>query len=706
MRKASSPSSGSFNPTTSTIWGIWNSGGPFVGDDGAAHSRVTVETDWVLRKSATSTIGNWNKGPARYWICQNVTPTETEVPNIKSIEIDRNLESDAATCTITLYNQWMDLNTAGQEGELGNPGYFTFNRGSSADAKARWGHVANQWSNVLTPNALLRTYQGYGGRSKTLTQAFVDGNVLLTGVWLIDEVQIKTDGTIDLKCRDLAKLLIEQILYPPLIPENLYPLEYCRYEWRDVTRQITTNVGGALGERPVTFSLSGNQAWYGASGCVAGHCPTHALDGNAQTYWLSVGNVGPNEPFSVEYLQVDVNAWVDTIYVHPWAGNYNVYISVYEGGVWQTNGAGNIPYNEAGVGRYNGTYEARIPYVLKTGIAWETATTFKLPRAYNAQKVRVTFTNLANSGIGPYPFRAGMRELRCRLENEVLDNSSITEHLRFDGNYKDYVDIVRDLLMWSGFWLCKTMNSNETPVPIGNTESTGAFADDGDTGCMPDDMFDKKTVIDAITKLKEIVGYIFFIDDEGHARFESPNWWRSGNFLEDGTGTDYAAEIDEKLQLTEYGVLFTDKYDASEIIISTENPTEHFSDTLTTRFVPPTASALRGMVRPAMWFNGVFTNEADQKRMAELIALHIWFSQRQGNVTCAANPCIQINDQVRIWERQTGETYVHYVRGVHTSHDLDTGEYTMTLTTCWLGDQTRWAITAANLQNSVGANVV
>src|SRR5690606_32042012 len=73
------------------------------------------------------------------------------------------------------------------------------------------------------------------------------------------------------------------------------------------------------------------------------------------------------------------------------------------------------------------------------------------------------------------------------------------------------------------------------------------------------------------------------------------------------------------------------------------------------------------------------------------------FAQRRGQVTCLANPAIQVNDQVRIYERTTSETYIHYVRGISTSHDLDTGDYTMTLTTNWLGTEDDWIITADSL---------
>ena len=82
--------------------------------------------------------------------------------------------------------------------------------------------------------------------------------------------------------------------------------------------------------------------------------------------------------------------------------------------------------------------------------------------------------------------------------------------------------------------------------------------------------------------------------------------------------------------------------------------------------------------------------------MASLISLHMWFQQRIGSVDALANPCIGINDQVRIFERTTSETYVHYVRSMSTTHDLDTGQYLMRVGTHWMGDESDWAITAGH----------
>jgi hypothetical protein len=62
------------------------------------------------------------------------------------------------------------------------------------------------------------------------------------------------------------------------------------------------------------------------------------------------------------------------------------------------------------------------------------------------------------------------------------------------------------------------------------------------------------------------------------------------------------------------------------------------------------------------------------------------FSYRSNSVTIPGNPAIQIDDQVRIYERVTGETYIHYVSGINSKWDVQTGQWTYTLTTHWLGE--------------------
>lgn len=680
------------------IWTIWEQGGPFIGDN-KPNAIVTVEWDWNLNAETTG-AGNFpvNKLPIRWYeACAGVDPDDVMVvPNIKSISIDRSIDADADTCTVTIYNQKMRPNLDPQNdlSELGQPGYFTPAYGLGSEEAARWAnHVTNDWVFALTPNTLIRTYQGYAPDGKSLADCLTDGNLVKSGTWLCDRVKVGTDGMLSLECRSMAKLLLDQQLYPPLVPKSVYPLHYARFvdKLEDKTRTVTKAMAGP---RNLTYDTTANLAWY-SGGVVHGHNPADAFDGNNDTFWLSVGNSGPHKPYATEWVQGNVGEWIDEVTINPWAGNYQCYISIMEGGVWQDESAGAvIPYEPLSVGRYRPAYEPSIHYVTQFGVPWESPVTMKLPRAYNAQKIRFTFTNLAKSPWGTYPYRAGLRSASVSMTGDVQTQESYQEWVRYDGNYKDYVDIVKDLLLWSGFWCHETLTNGESPAVRGRIESTGIYA----VNDLADDLFDKRPVIDPITELKQVVGYIFYVDEDGAANFQSPNWWSVGNFDENGIPTDYIPQIDERVMLTGYSIQWSDETLRSEIILASSDPQPKggitVDDIVVTRYYPNTRLILRGMCKPAMWVNKYFTSKEEQETMAEMIAMHTYFRLRQGNVSAWANPAIQIDDQVRIYERMTGETYVHYVRGISTNQDLDSGEYTMTLTTHWLGNpQGDWVVT-------------
>ena len=988
------------------IQNLWASGGPFIGEDGKPNTVVTVQQPWstadvavidgdedhVIHPTWTKAGNYFSRGiPLRWYQKANNSQTETTIPNVVVVTIDRSIEADAATCNIVVYNQWMRNNSdvaSATATEIGIHGYFTSTHGKSPEAQARWGHEANSWEDVLTPNAIIRTYQGYGGHNKTLVDALADGNLLLNGIWLVDEVRVSSDGRMTITCRDTAKLLIEQQLYPPLVPPKSYPLQYYRYvidsrkitaaaRKETITTKTTTNI--PTGDKRIVFLDSSVDRWYptGATGSdidtggfvLHGHKAVDCLDGNLDTFCLSVGNSSPDRPFCTDWWEFDCGEQMNAVYMHPWGGNYTMYVSVMEAGKWV--GTQTVPYDPSalyGSQSYVVNTGANIPYVASFGTPWETGQNYVLPRLYNAQRVRISFRNHTRSIWGPWYYRCGMRELKIRVTNGAgtmtstttetvtippvffaadahpvsgyltssqfwqVDNfgesrkypadgatslgepavgirhsvsakgyyvlglegniltfgdathlgdpktddgfvyredvdgaidmaitpsgngywvvtsrsgvyaygdaatytlparsgssywGSIESHpttmgywlmdtngkvhafgacvdygdwsettlnsnpasdrwtedvnnirsntagdgywimsntgrvqafgaaqdwgqietpipvnelnflncytrilpgddglgyllvkgdgniyprgtvdfyggpipgtqgqIRKNGNYRDYVDIIRDLALWSGFLLFDdTIQSNETPAVYGALESTGAFAEEQ----LPDDLFDKRPVIDAMTELKETVGYLLFVDDEGRLRFESPNWWSQGNFDESGEQINFLPEVDEKVNMSDYTVSFNDESLRSLIIIASEDPDVDGTTTVNTKLVPQTAQGLKGLLVPAMWVNGWFTNPAEQRLMAELISLHIWFQQRIGQVSCVANPCIQINDQVRIYERTTAETFIHYVRGISSNHDLETGEFTMTLTTNWLGDGEDWAITA------------
>lgn len=945
-------------------------------------ARVTVEPDWWLNIESTD-VGNWpvEKRPVRWWQRADNSQLELELPNIVTIDIDESIDNAAAACTISVLNQKMRSNITFDPKiptELGETGYYTFSRGDSLESRARWNQVPNDWNHVLVPNALLRSYEGFGGHGKPLAQAIADGHLMLTGVWLVDDVSIATGGKLELKCRNMMKLLIEQSLFPPLIPLSRYPLAYARW----VTETVALNSHGMdvgtvtkiePGDRNAAFSDSSVDHWYPQSSpgasipsggySIHGHRAADAFDGDDASYWLGEGNSGADKPFAVNFLEVDCQGEaVNAIYVSPFAGDYQMYVSVMENGLWQ--GSDVVPYDPSvlfGTQPYAVDTGAAIPYVMVEGVPWETPKEYLLPRVYQATKVRISFRHLADSGIGPWRYRAGVREFRVRIgaggvqtgkvehidtlflaadahpasgywtssrfrqvdafgaarvadpstpanaTNRVIwairstpsgngyytmDDTGVVSafgdavhhgdlttihvvaggqtpaidmavtpdgggywiirnngpvypfgnasnyvvnvppstpdallvscegdghgglwimdtagavhaygatnygsyspalnpiqgqavevaislrrnvagdgywiltnegrvqakgaapnlggltspttvtfdwreamwelirnptadtgylilqgdgsiypigqvdfyfgpaagnaQLRSDGDYLDYVDIIRDLVMWSGWFLKEDLGNNQAPSVFGELESTGAYSNDA----LPADMFDKHPVIDAINAIKEIVGYLVGVRYDGGFFFKSPNWWAAGNFDEDGNHITTIPEIDERVDLTGYGVRVTDRPVRSQILISSEKIDPKDSTAQYARYIPNTARLLRGMVKPAMWVNKYFIDITEESLTAELIALHIWFQIRTGQATGLINPSVQLNDQVRILERETSESFVHYVRGRHTVNDVLQGTYTMVLTTNWLGDRENWVITPETL---------
>lgn len=956
------------------MWTAWRSGS-YVGDTKPS-TRVTVQKLWTLQPTATATVGTWKRGPARYYQLANNSQIETEVPNVESVNMSRSVDTDAGTCEIVIRN---DRSTPlGQPelppGQFGSPGYYTFDHGASQDSKARWGHISNPWQEVLAPNALLRTYVGFGGADKTIGDAVDDGNLVLYGVWLVDDVTIATEGTISIRCRDMGKLLVDQQLFPPLVPTDLYPIEYHRWEFKTVS--IPADPTETVGDHCFASVYGGPSYWksstdelYGEYNTGAtGHPPSDAFDmsfepgpggpgyfSHQRTFWLSEPYGSPNDSAWIEFTVENGQAGIiNQIYYHAWSGAiegrgvHRVMVSVYEHGDWVT------PETSAG-----GFTPQGIPYVCTfvpgTELAPATDTNLRsLPRDYCATAIRLTVTSLIPAPEGGY--RAGARKVmacftqtgttkfptltfagasipvnnnnrvgywqvrangavyafgdaRVHATNspssgpaatvvgmcahpdgvgywfvdvtgrvvsagsahhfgdlggtgrtDVVDiapapdgdgywlltlggqvaaygsavhhgdsppsgtmpsgapvrarsidshpstngywvlwtNGHITAHnvthyghctdragftlaeyvgslrrtstgagywvtsgsgiiqakgdaqhkgnanlsgydgdrwfkglcwdllpspvddsgyaiqsadgnlwirgnttglsygsvgtgkatQRFPGNYRDYSDVIRDLVLWSGFYLFSVSQApRQLPAVYGNVEDTGAYAEDP----LPKEMFDKKPVMDTIREIRDIVGYVVYIDAEGGFRFESPNWWSMGNYLMDGTPLNYMPEVDETVQLTNHSVTRSAAAARSRLIISTQDPYPAVAGqtlptgVLTTEIIPKTAPDLRGLLVPAMWHNGQFLRKNEQKVMADLIDMRMWFARRTASVSCIANPLIDINDQVRVIERRTGEIYVHYVTGVEFSHDLLSGEFTMQLNTYWLG---------------------
>lgn len=706
----------------------WSNGGPFIGD-AKVHGRVTVEPGWWLQAIEVPGM----RGTQRHWLIP--ASEELEIPNIKTIEIDRSIDTDAASCDISLYNNKMDVNgVLGVDlATLGDPGHFTWTRGNS-DARARWGNRTDEpwipvdgvveespyagmtrvrvlsqdrywamevqlegmgvgfishsdpfeedwyfdyeppplWRDMLVPNALLRTYQGYGGEEKSLAECLADGNLVMTGVWLVDEVTAGTNGMLAIKCRDLSKLLVDQPLYPPLVPHSVYPhLEYHRWDY-----PLTQPPEGAALEPPYESKNGGAVA-------VSSYAPENhyslVFDGNLATYWRSAGTTDPAGHEWIEFTNLGL---INELGIIPWAGNYNVHVSLWrrDPNTWVEAW---VPAGDGG-----GTIDG-IPYVTQQGLGWEGNNNIHLPQLYdNVTKIRLTFANLQPGDDGE--FYCGVRDFQSR-EMPSPEGTG-----RVPGNYTDLAEIIKEILCWAGFYGGSV--GHPATGPLGYIESTGWAPDEP----IEEDKFDKQKVMDAINMLKELVGYIFWVDEEGNPHFESPNWWGLGNFTDAGLHTEDLFEIDERLQLTEYAAKFADRAQLSAIVVATADPADHLLDTRSYTLelghgllLPDGVNMMKGIVKPTTILMPVDAEEIDMRIMAKLVAMHLYFQRRIGQVTAWANPAIQINDQVRIWERQTSETFTHYVRGMNTSMDLDAGTYTMTLETHWLGDPDDWGIGSA-----------
>src|SRR3954470_1346637 len=132
-----------------------------------------------------------------------------ELPNVKAVSWTRSLDTDVATCQVTLWNtDPLPIGATPTTSELDRPGWFTYNRGA-APFSSRWKHKRNEWYGMLMPDNVIRTYEGYGFDPNVSPEQ--DPNLMLTGVWMIDSVTMGADGTFNVACRDLGRLLVDQI---------------------------------------------------------------------------------------------------------------------------------------------------------------------------------------------------------------------------------------------------------------------------------------------------------------------------------------------------------------------------------------------------------------------------------------------------------------------------------------------------------------
>jgi hypothetical protein len=619
--------------------------------------------------------------------------TPKELPNVKAVSWTRSIDTDVADCTIECMNTAaVPTGGAPRSDQLDQPGFYTYSRGGTAFSK-RWGHERNSWFGMLVPDNIIRTFEGYGCNPDVPPER--DEHLVQTGMWIIDSVTMDTQGSLTIKCRDIGRILMDQMYYKPVVPEDFYNEDWSNWSGEYPGETVTKRT-----KLKVKAADSSNTPWIGNSltNAVHGHKLQHAFDGDPGTYWLSIGNDRPSRRFAYEWVQCSVpKQTVSGVRVRTKKKGYTCYVSVKVDGVWQ--GTGKINYHEDGIGK-NGS---DIHYVKSERITTEGYVDIDLPKNYaKAEAVRVTLGNLQNFHMSPFSYRGGIRD----VEVYGLSKSTKKRKLKVGpigsnpNKYYDYTHIVKLLCAWGGFFWPdgarqRLSDGTFATVQPGKFDSAvlgkgvrgrvwGDFMESGTSGpaALNHSNFDKKSLMDGIAYVRDILGFLFFIDETGGVQWRLPNIYNYGCLRSTMSAKPgyikYAHPIDEKTVLT-----------ALNCVIDSKNVREAFFvgdiNGKIGAFAPGFNPNPTGLRRIAGWTDQNFEKTAECELMADMMSLRQLFTYRTDRVTIPANPAIQIDDQVRIFERVTSEGYLHYVKGISSSLDMESGQWTYDLDTHWLG---------------------
>jgi hypothetical protein len=640
-----------------------------------------------------------------------------ELPNVKSVSWERSVDTDVASATITCWNtKPLDIGHDPMAGELDLPGYYTYNRGG-ASFSSRFGKHQNDWFGMLVPDNLIRTYEGYG--SDLTVPAELDPFLVQTGLWIIDSVSSTTDGMMTIKCRDIGRILLDQMFYQPVVPKDFYDEGFKNWDGTFPTKPAQHKI-------KVKAQDSSNTPWIG-TGTVQGHKLSWAFDGDPNTYWLSIGNIAASRRFAYEWVQCSTgNQTVNRVKFRTKKKGYTAYISVKVAGAWQ--GTGKINYHEDGIGQNGGD----IHYVKSVQVDTEGFIDVTLPKAYaKAQSVRVTLGNLQDFHFGPYQYRGGIRDVEVYGPGKAGSRGYKKGPAGSNpGRYDDYTDIVKLLCAWGGFFwpiggkqrisdgtyrTCSPAKADSSVLGAGvNGRVWGDFQQSGTNGpaALAASNFDKKSLMDGISYIRDILGFLFTIDETGGVVWRLPNVFDFGCYV--GTISEnpgYAAG--EQIRIDERSVLLelTNQIDS-------KNVREGFFvgdvNGKLGSFAPGFNPNPTGLRRMAGWTDQNFgidhvkghTKKQDREDalaaaqlMADMLSLRTLFTFRTAQIRIPANPKIQIDDQVRIYERTTAEGYIHYVNSISSSLDIETGEWVYDMQTHWLGEdpESKWIFSTEQL---------
>ncbi|GAB3863303.1 hypothetical protein GCM10028801_30610 [Nocardioides maradonensis] len=697
--------------------------------------RATVERS-VLRQYAYNTDdapgGNYDNDRSRRGTFASVvlggSTDIAEIPHIRSMTWSRSVDQDVAECTIVVQNSSITpLGATSQGPDFDSPGALSERENG---AETLWPHIDESWRGRIQPDRLIRTYEGYGVDWSVWPGE--DPNLYMSGTWLIDEVTVSpTSGDLTIKCRDVGRVLLDQIAFPPVIPVGEYPLEWSTIRTDHVPGRAPT---GGSWQVPAGGGASSSNTYYvgagivdkppyvGANGAVQGHTAQQAMLnlGEGGYYWLSTGQQAATDMVWWETTFKNPRD-VAAIRVRTLGGPFQIYVSLYQESTGRWLGKKTIPYQVTTAGV---DIEADIKFVGSFRPSRHANYDYVLPRKYkNISKIRLTFTDL-RADRGPsmvgYPFRAALDMFGVYAGNYAdLGFSSGTVE-RPVGNITDYSNIVTWILAWGGFYWPPSSNGNyirTSPYasPTHFTYSQDAYAlptgrvwgtiQDSGTSPIADitaDGLDKQPLWESISQARDVLGFVAYVDEAGAFIWRMPNIYKFGNYGPQSpphrsglTRTNKVLTIDERSTLLDYEVR-TSSANLRERVGVTDTQGKYGA--VIAGYRPPNQPT--NLRRVALWSDEHFDSNREALVAAELIAARQMMDYRRGKMTIWGNPAIQVDDQIRIVERVTGERFYHYVTGIDCTIDMESGVFEYDIETCWLGqspDNGEWVIDVTKL---------
>lgn len=650
-----------------------------------------------------------------------------EVPNILAFTWSRSVDQEVATAKLTLLNsEPVPVGTAPVTKEFDQPGALTYSYGLE-DSQSKWGYAENGWQNVFVPDRVVRTYEGYGQNSDVWPAD--DPHLMSTGVWIIDDVNYN-GNTIELVMRDLGRMLLDQIVFPPVIPATQYPLTFSTLKDFEVTAY--NNQGGIQFHPSGTVHTSNEfyvgrgiptsdgSAYVDDNGAWEGHLASYPLIADDTLQWLSTGEDWPDGNIRA-WWEIDFDQPQDILWISLRSlGGQACWVSIADSnGNWIGNNT--IPYDVSSLGVDIG---AGIPFVQQNPLFANNQPDNYLqgaldqygairPRFRGVTKVRLTFGMLNDfGGDRNHPWRASLTNFELYAGvNSYTTQSGITERV---GNINDWTDVVRQALAWGGwYWPApstgrdfimtapgeKTFVHQGSPDPSlwgfrtagtnGLPEGGSVWGDLMPAGTAPvadltPDLFDKQPLRSLISQAQDVLGFVSFVDEDGVFVWRMPNRFKPGNWLvKDGVGKTHvetAVTIADDGTMLDYQPTLSSQNLRDRLFVANTAGTPAV---IRDSFVP-FPSNLR---RTAGWSDQHFETAEECQTMADFIATAQKFGFKVGKVTIPGYPAIQLDDQIQLFERTTNETYLHYVRGITMNYDAKSGDWTYTLDTHWLGDQ-------------------